>query len=442
MNLGNYISGYLDGDLTPEQDAELRAIISDDPSAREEFEHAALLGATMMSDAENIVVPDDLFNDTEALIVGLMHEEQQKKAAMLMRPARQRFYRAAAAAMFALLYFIADSAHIFNGSDGRNVSFLPSAVVPSPIVPSPIFQSSNLNGGKEYPVLVRRHNSQPVEEVTPLISVTSDSKTVAVITPQQSQSDDPNLAPISKSVPISTQFLLPTMPMFSSSTDANAGNSIPAFASVTPIPSTSAYSEIGATPSNAIARTVQMGTFVGNVVSGSANNKFGTQHYSQSLGYSVSPRDNVGFEVGFIAYNGTIGSVGLSPTATSAGINRGGIEGSPENSADSASNVSGARWSEHSDTQERNVFWGAAYYERSLLSHDILQFNTRLGVGASAEGPILFGRGFARVKIYGNFSLTAGAEGRMFIMTSEGKQSAADNIQTVLSTVYGVQVRF
>lgn len=65
MNLDNLISKYLDGELTRDEDRELRRILAEDPVARETFGEFVELNYMFKEDASETQTPSDLKNHTE-----------------------------------------------------------------------------------------------------------------------------------------------------------------------------------------------------------------------------------------------------------------------------------------------------------------------------------------------------------------------------------------
>ena len=62
MIIEQLISNYLDGDLSPEQDQELRELVAADPAARKLFDEAVLVHIAMRCEDET-EVPEDLRAD-------------------------------------------------------------------------------------------------------------------------------------------------------------------------------------------------------------------------------------------------------------------------------------------------------------------------------------------------------------------------------------------
>jgi len=83
MNLDNLISKYLDGELSRSEDVQLRKILSEDISAREEFDAHVLIHAAMKEDARNIKPSLNLVGRTEDRILSMIMAEQPKVTATI-----------------------------------------------------------------------------------------------------------------------------------------------------------------------------------------------------------------------------------------------------------------------------------------------------------------------------------------------------------------------
>ena len=65
MNLDSLLSKYLDGELTHDEDEQLRSLLSEDKDAKVDFDSAVLLNAAMKDDSESILVPEEVSQETE-----------------------------------------------------------------------------------------------------------------------------------------------------------------------------------------------------------------------------------------------------------------------------------------------------------------------------------------------------------------------------------------
>lgn len=69
MNIDNLISKYLDGELTENEDLQLRNLISSDDSARDIFNTYIDLHIAAKEDAKSITTPEDLKSETEDMVL-------------------------------------------------------------------------------------------------------------------------------------------------------------------------------------------------------------------------------------------------------------------------------------------------------------------------------------------------------------------------------------
>ena len=102
MIIEQLISNYLDGDLTPEQDQELRELVAADPAARKLFDEAVLVHIAMRCEDET-EVPDDLRADVFSQLDAIAQEEEHLRAATaILRQDRTRVPRRMAAVLAVL----------------------------------------------------------------------------------------------------------------------------------------------------------------------------------------------------------------------------------------------------------------------------------------------------------------------------------------------------
>lgn len=429
MNLGDYISSYLDGELTSAEDSQFRAMVSEDPLARDEFESAALIHVAMMNEAESITVPDDIFTETENTILHMMQAEKQAKTAASLKPFYgKRLVSLSAALMFLMLFVVNDDFLHSSLSLVRNNLQL-SDIAIADITSNYSAKQNQLFGrnfGRKSQII--NTNNVPSNEYKSISSQTEQ--------PEHFSNVEDVRNTLKQNLLTSTQTNLPLA-------DLKLGNNNSAPIVIT---QQSVASAIPPIPSNSKEQTYQAAAFFGTVV---ANNTPGiaAQHYSQSLGYSVSDGDYIGIEVGSITLNTISSNSVFSPNGVTVPPDQGQSKGLLEGSSDNGStgNVGGGTNSYQNNngkTFNKELVWGAAYFEHRFLHSSALQVNARLGVGSSSAGPILFGRSCAIYNVYKAFSITAGTEGRMFIDDSSDKIKHGEQVHTLLSVMYGLQVRF
>ena len=89
MNLDDLISKYLDGELTPENDAELRQLINEDVTAKQDFDAHVLIHAALKEDASAIRPSMNLVGKTEDKILSRYLKEKPAAAIRYERPRRR-----------------------------------------------------------------------------------------------------------------------------------------------------------------------------------------------------------------------------------------------------------------------------------------------------------------------------------------------------------------
>ena len=69
MELDDYISKYIDSELTDEEDVRLREMLSEDDFARDKFDSAVTVHLAMKEDSQAIEPPEDIYRQTEDIVL-------------------------------------------------------------------------------------------------------------------------------------------------------------------------------------------------------------------------------------------------------------------------------------------------------------------------------------------------------------------------------------
>lgn len=78
MNYDELISGYFDGELTPEQDEALRQEMANNPELKADFDDAVFMHYALKNDAQSLDVPEDLKRNTHDLVMMRMLTDKSK----------------------------------------------------------------------------------------------------------------------------------------------------------------------------------------------------------------------------------------------------------------------------------------------------------------------------------------------------------------------------
>ncbi|GAB1430564.1 hypothetical protein MASR2M18_13970 [Ignavibacteria bacterium] len=432
------ISKYLDGELSQHEDEQLRRHIAADPLLKSEFNSAVTLHIASRENLADSNLSDEEFLEVERLILARVRRPApvRHSSNMLIISAR----RLAAAAILL-------------------ITSVPIADMTIKAVPE--IDSFTLN------VPLDRRNEKPIVAERKNLSVT-DKRHTNQIEYRAANMSGSNIAANLSEPPFehNTNDSWPKSDAaFSYNSDAivreynddghenvQQSNSI----IMQRLPQSDALKDLSQT-TNIISDAalslfdaehsteVQLTTFVSNgILKVGGNPAAVASSISQSIGYAVNMSGRIGLEVGLIGYSMTDG--GKIATPIVGGHSRkGGVQGAENGMPKSPAQSEVAGEYETNTvtfTKNKTVYWGAAFYEQTLLDKDNLTLNARLGAGASPEGPMAYGRAFARYAVWNGIFLTLGAESRLQVFQSPMSELLRQETSTGVSVVYGIQAKF
>lgn len=409
MILEHLISAYLDGELTPEQDRELRESLASDPAARQAFDAAVLIHIGLQCE-DRTVPPADLRSSVFAAVDVIAAEEQHHAATLGIskRPINVVNRSAGVLAIMLLILCIPVADLVMDRK-------APMATVAPVDTPQTAVTTINVRQTKKPRLQETMQNTEAsvAEDVTAEFAEKSESGNVQ---------DQQNVA--TPDVPLSAY-----LGGLSASTTlpGEHGQVISAAEQPLPVFITTSYAA-------GMASTVPGATDVRQI--------------SASLAYGVSDRGKVGLEVGSTSYAMTRDMTVLTGHASSAGafasakpVGQGGGSGklsSPEpNNADYQSSTVTVR------TEERQ-FWGTAFYEHKLFSYNSISVQGRLAAGVGEDGLLGYGRLMGEWKVAGGISIVAGAETRAmpFQTGGVGGANTSATYGAVVTALTGLNIRF
>lgn len=181
---------------------------------------------------------------------------------------------------------------------------------------------------------------------------------------------------------------------------------------------------------------IQFASFFGTDIyrNGIPDKKIGISHISQSVSYSINNTQRIGIEVGYTeyAYEQTVNVL------------------VPIGSINDEKFIITKFNNENDDelilypiklNKNQKMFWGAAFYEESLLSNQFLSLVGRIGGGTTSDGPIGYSRFFARLNLLENVSISLGTEGRIFLGRVP-ELNSEKSWKSSVSLIYGLQFKF
>jgi hypothetical protein len=440
MNPEYLISRYLDGELTPQQDEELRQMLANDSTAREIYDAALNLSINAREDALSIQTPKDLFEETEDLI--MMKIMSEAPAIIELYPKKNlypRYITTIAAVLLLAFVSISDfqfgSYLVRNDRQSDSRSIIPGGEIKNQAIDGNVPESRST----AMAVTTRRNETISGEsESSDLLATNSAENINSDITgpdginlPAEEQTKESPANEVFLSEPA------PALPVFYFDNNLNDDifSTKPGY--VNSPKNTSTGVNPFEEPKPKSGDEVELSTFLATSViqNGSANlqNNVNTS-ISQSVAYALKSGNKIGVELGYseltfaeeVTINVPTISMKKSTTIESTNFS------SPSDYTTYSMNL------EHT----RAMVWGAAFYEQRLFKTAGLSLNGRLGLGGATDGPMGFARLFARYEVIPAVSLTFGADARMLYSTYSSVPDYAQGIMTSGSMVYGLQIRF
>jgi len=457
MNLDDLLSKYLDGDLSHEEDEQLRSLLVGEDDAKEDFDAAVLLNAAIKEDAESIKAPAAVLRDTEDKIAMAIMSRRDTGVVAFYR--RRKYYSYAAVFLLFLIgtfYRIYDN-YPFDKSSmiSESMAELKTQLLTQQLddefnqltMPAPtekyqaVQQVSNVTSKKR----ATKQNSTVAYAMSSSMPETIVRNT-AIISPDIALSDNTIPFPTSTDLDLiddvsivanekmmKTSYLqeIPSVPLAMNMHPTIAHND--AFAitnryTLNKMPFYDFYKN-----SNNIIVTSFLGTEMLN--SGIETNKnLAVSHVSQSIAYALNNENSLGVEFGLSQYNyDEIGSI----TYSVENFEKIDVGMEIENY-----NFGNLITEKIVYDRTKEVFWASVFYERQKVFSDSFTLNGRLGLGANSEGPLGFTRLFAKIGIYNGIYMTAGMEGRLFYLDLPELESSDPSMRGSLIFSYGLQFIF
>lgn len=465
MNHNLLISKYLDGDLTHEEDNEFRRLLSENSAIKEEFDSATMLHFLMKEDAESIVPPADFILQTEELLLGKYANVPNEFTAS-QKPTSGNTVRNFTTAVAILLFLFV--LPFGDNSQGLIDSFADSSVQ----IDSNSNDESTSTRSITYTGNAVHHNkvtsisknnlqlatsksssaiSQALDSNMPSSQSGLEGNSVSAVIPTETTPEIDLQVP-TQGNQSAQNVITPSMAVSKENSSAassvqtqkihvpGTGLFISAFQPMLPY--------IQSEQSN--PAEIQVSTFVSTMITLPSNYTNATSTFSQSIAYSLNDNNRVGMEVGYFGYTYQDGGTVLVPRSGAIGTSSktlgmddpapGANDASIERSSLNMSTGFDERKVEYS--LDKNMYWGAAFYERTIFNSGKVSFNGRVGVGGSSDGPMAFSRAFARYSVFSGVALTLGAEANAFMIHAPMISGKQFDVSSGVSLVYGMQIKF
>jgi hypothetical protein len=471
MNLDDLISKYLDGELLEHEDRELRSELSDNPAAKEDFDEAVIINSALREDARSIEPPNEFLLETEErILMKILSTYPVAKDTVYKKPVSRIKYFSAAIVAVILLGFIRLGDNFsttgYNPGFGIALNSYKSDLDDEMLTHTYIITNqdnnakSNINrrisngimkAEKRNPSsdkLTENRNDDAVE-----ISLNNESNDINRTNNRNSQgnNDNDNIGTdvmneeIAFELPDRIDFTSPVTELSTLQLQINSDiNSISTDIKLPPVQQKSINNMI--LSGNSFYKSdISVSSFLGTDLLKDIDNKNNKafNHISQSLAYSFSTDDRMGVEFGYTEYSviDIIGSDLIAfnqvPPIIKSGTSK--VQTAEGFNSSQGNNVNISKPYIYNHTKQ--LYWGAAFYERTLVNTSDLALNFRLGVGSSSDGALGFGKIYAKYNIFSGFNLTVGTEGRLF-MARFSSEDNRDILRKSFSLIYGFQIVF
>ncbi|TAL68985.1 MAG: hypothetical protein EPN82_08725 [Bacteroidetes bacterium] len=474
MELDDYISKYIDSELTDEEDVLLRNLLSEDEFSRDKFDSAVTVHLAMKEDSQSIEPPEDIFRQTEDIVL-------MKILASQPIIAERPFFRRRTQVLAAMIVFFIFS-FVFQIDDMQlgwlNTIGNFSNSISNPTKHETINENNNLQNITASGERIVRNRG--VSNLAILSKHDNDGSTLASTAGgagiRSIETNHDGLRPIENriSAEISKPELMPAPPIavktdneekkevlkpsvtlnssgveLNKLLDKDTDDNIIIKNSTENIIAKDTKSEIKLMKlnyENTLREAVNdktniiFSSFLGTDVIRTGfndNEKLAITNFSQSVAYSINDYEKMGIEIGYSEYAYKENVVMPSPYHSLKNVKSQSIETAE------LINPIGVDMFESSVTfnRQQQFVWGSAFYERSIIKSQDMALEGRIGIGMSHDGPLGYGRLFGKYNFLNGFSVTVGTEGRVFQTFLPG-EDVNKKLRSTTTIIYGFQINF
>lgn len=441
MKIEKLISAYLDGELSRDEDKELRKLINEDPDTKSSFDSYVDMHIAIKEDSDNIQPPEDLVRDTEDLVMMKILNKANNTEVVKSKKNRPVYTYLAAASVIILLGFvfrINDSGIInrYFNSDVETISNysidnLNPETFDVSVPKGSVFANQSKIESNEAKIILNEKSAKSAEQIqlsenfaTSVNNSYSVNEDLSMLNNyEEPVADEPNRINSFVTKDRNLLSVLITMPDSDNIRENSFVTQSTAFPDDINIP-------IYINSQNRIRLT----SFVSNgLVSSGLNNKNNKSvtNYSQSISYHSSKKVSYGLEIGYLEFTSdnnlvqTQGGGNSSVVASSVEVLN------PSNEGKFVPTLLPVKI-------DNQLFWGSVFVNYNILNLNRLSLEGRLGVGGTSHGPLGYGRLFTKIKLLDGIYLSAGTEGKLFIYNYNGNDVTGSD----LSFIYGLQFAF
>lgn len=450
MGIDEFINKYLDGELTPEEDAEFRDLLAKDPLAAEHFHSMLFLHSLLKNDSENIKIPSDFEDKVEARLLG-------SYLRMIPQIEKRRFQRRKilyfTIVLFISLFFyvldindgkISSSSSMFLSELSKQEDFLRNLLQGQDGTKEKLFKSSNSVALKSRNILLAHSNIH-------------DNKLSKYV------SNQPDL--IIKSNNIASNLTLLKSGVFArkvepelvnggTSFNFNANDKFYQFSKSYHVNNSNFFGknfDVTLSQINLFVSGVHFSSFASNdlFTFGEENvQSKGFANFAQSIGYSISERFRLGIEFGYAELAFDRQTEILVPNSLEAPrvklyerFQKKGfasnqilaVESSFEGNSDNFARVP-------IDVNfSQRLIWGGIFFEYLIPLNNFIYLVGRTTIGSIYNGFYGFARFFGEIGPVSGLSIIFGTEGKTMWM--QFPISSKSGFRTSLGLLYGVKFK-
>ncbi len=466
MNLDGLISKYIDGELTEYEDDFLRQRISADKSSQKKFDDAINLSIAFKEDAKTIVPPADLIDRTEDIILMkiLAKAPEYKRRRAFVWSNASMLAASIIALMFLMVFQISDYSYKNKSKITKHSGIANLTKTENKIEDINLSNSSKskTKSSLKYKknIIVKNQSKKFVKKESKKIFAGSAIKTELTdkateqfagnnfaMNKQTDDKIDNSTIPVNISAQNSDFNTIEKNNISTLNTVIQNENHYSDSDNLASIQINSIINEnsIAYFPDNFMYnnsyidnnKEVQVASFFGTDIVRTGKNATSTaiSHFSQSVAYAVNKKERIGVELGYTEY--TYNENAVVNVKKKMGSLIAGVE----------SNETGYGFSINYQQpivlkNSKQMIWASVFYENSFWTTNSLALIGRVGLGATNEGPLGYGRIFTKYNLFSSFDLTLGAEGRLY--SAQLPEFVGDNnkFNASCSLIYGFQFKF
>jgi hypothetical protein len=439
MSLEILISKYIDSELSPTEDLQLRDVLRDNVHSKSKFDSAIDVHHQLKQDAASIRVPEKLLRDTEDKI--LMNIMATQPASAQITKMSSRWYQYSAAAVVLLAFMISGVIRISEQNSPRAIAFLQNSNAVS-VDSDNILVTESSDNNSSNPIELKSESVSQIATIDEIkvYDIAVDNIISDILPKDEIAEATLSNQTSSESNDSKQEILLTEKSIIQSDNSKNLLNNLPDGGTIQ-LPQSN-YSVVSNLPVTYFAEPfiglagVQLHTFMSYDFSHSGFKTSGNSpilNISQSISYSATDRLGFGIEFGITEFT----------YDRQQNIY---IPGNVENHNGPSVQVPTGSGSNHiivpvEIETVRQFMWGTAFMDYSFVKYDDFVIVGRLGLGGSNEGPLGYGRVYAQYDLFRYLSLTIGTEGRLFINDLPNSQYNRA-MRSSSSVVYGIRLKF